>query len=90
MPKMRAKLYVTGIEERFSGDTKAGNSKSSETLHMSAVAAKEYPADGSDEDNTYAKWSPNATFTICVNNPALFGQFKVGEKYYVDFTQAAE
>ncbi|MBN9116435.1 MAG: hypothetical protein J0I36_14490 [Pandoraea sp.] len=62
--------------------------QSSEILHFNAVAAKAYPADGSDEDNTYAKYSPSAEFKIHINNPSLLGQFKVGEKYYVDFTPA--
>lgn len=59
-----------------------------ETLHMHAVAASKYPEDGSDEDNTYAKFSPGANLQINIANPALFGKFKVGEKYYLDFTQA--
>lgn len=78
MPKMRAKFQLSRIEQ-FS---------SSEKLHFNAVAAKVYPADGSDEDNTYAKYSPSAECSIHITNPALIGQFKVGEKYYVDFTPA--
>lgn len=58
----------------------------SERLHFNAVAAKSYPADGSDEDNTYAKYSPSAELAITITNPALIGQFKPGEVYYVDFT----
>ena len=55
---------------------------------MHAVAAAKYPADGSDEDNTYAKFSPGASLSLNIANPALFGKFLVGEKYYVDFTKA--
>lgn len=80
MPKMRAKLQLNRIEQF----------QNSERLHFNAVCAKSYPADGSDEDNTYAKFSPQAEFSITVANPALLGQFKVGEKYYVDFTEAKE
>ena len=47
-----------------------------------------YPADGSDEDNTYAKFSPSASCEIFVANPALFSKFEPGQKYYVDFTPA--
>lgn len=75
---MRAKLQLNQIQQ-FS---------TSERLNFSAVAAKSYPEDGSDEDNTYAKFSPQAEFSITITNPALIGQFKVGEKYYVDFTPA--
>lgn len=78
MKKMRAKLVVNHIAP---GST-------SERLSFNAVAASAYPSDGSDEDNTYAKWSPSAEFGITITNPALIGQFLVGEKYYVDFTPA--
>jgi hypothetical protein len=75
---MRAKLQINRIEQFAS----------SEALHFNAVCAKSYPADGSDEDNTFAKFSPSATLQIQITNPALLGKFKVGEKYYVDFTPA--
>ena len=84
---MRAKLQVGMVQEHFYGPDK---SKSGETLTMHAVSAKTYPADGSDEDNTYAKFSPGAQLSINIANPALYGKFVVGEKYYVDFTKAAE
>ena len=82
---MRAKMMVNMVNEMFYGENKT---KSGEVLTFSAVAASKYPEDGSDEDNTYAKFSPGATVTIHVTNPALWGKFKFGEKYYVDFTAA--
>lgn len=85
MPKMRAKMVVSSIEESFGG---AGGAKSSERLTFNAVANCPYPPDGSDEDNTYARWSPQASLQITVANPDLWDQFKSGEKYYVDFSQA--
>lgn len=85
MNTMRAKLQVGFVQEHFYGPDK---SKSMETLSMHAVAASKYPEDGSDEDNTFAKFSPGANLSINIANPALFGQFKVGDKYYVDFTPA--
>ncbi len=89
MPKMRAKMAVINIEEY--GYQREGEAfvKTGERLNFSAVSKPDgYPADGADEDNTYAKWTPLANCNITVANPALFGQFKVGEKYYVDFTLA--
>jgi hypothetical protein len=60
-----------------------------ETLQMHAVAREGgYPEDGSDEDNSYARWSPSGDFRIHIANPALFGKFVVGDKYYMDFTKA--
>lgn len=82
---MRAKLQVGFVHESFYGPDKA---KSGETLKMHAVAASNYPADGSDEDNTYAQFSPGADLSINIANPALWGKFEVGQKYYVDFTPA--
>ena len=79
MPKMRAKLQVSLV-------TPCGDG---EILKFHAVCKSDgYPADGSDEDNSYAKFSPSAELTINVQNPVLKGQFKPGQKFYVDFTEA--
>lgn len=83
MTHMRAKLRVGYVRE-FEID---GNI-TGERLTFNAVSASKYPEDGSDENNTFAKWSPSAEFTIHVANPALFGKFKAGQEYYVDFTPA--
>ncbi len=87
---MRAKLQVGFVQDHFGWTEKEGDAKPKvqETLTFHAVAASSYPADGADEDNTYAKWSPGATMSINVANPALWGRFKVGDKFYVDFTPA--
>lgn len=79
MAVMRAKLQVSSVTKHEDGN---------ETLKMHAVAASAYPDDGSDEDNTYAKYSPSASFEIYIANPALRGQFEQGDKFYVDFTKA--
>jgi hypothetical protein len=79
MPTMRAKLVV-GQVVRGPGY---------EILHFSAVCKSGgYPADGTDEDNTYAKFSPMAKLELQCNNPALHGKFNPGDKFYVDFTPA--
>ena len=92
---MRAKLQVGFVqvhEQRINAegrhDQAAAPTKTMETLQMHAVAASKYPADGSDEDNTFAKFSPGANLSINIANPALWGQFKVGDKFYLDFTAA--
>jgi len=79
--KMRAKMQIHTIEQGMA----------TETLKMSCVAkSSPYPEDGSDEDNTFAKFSPSGSLSIQIANPALIGQFKPGEKFYLDFTKAAE
>ena len=63
--------------------------ESSEVLRMRAVCKSgSYPADGSDEDNTFAKFTPGATLEMHISNEALHGQFKPGQKFYLDFTEA--
>ncbi len=77
---MRAKVKLNVITAR----------EGSEVLEFAAVVkVGSYPADGSDEDNTYARFSPNAEFKLTVANPNLLGKFKPGQKFYVDFTEAA-
>lgn len=79
---MRAKMRVTQVET-------FGEPVTSERVHFAAVSKSTgYPADGSDEDNSYARWSPQADLHITIQNPALFGKHVVDEKYYVDFTKA--
>lgn len=78
MSNMRAKFQISSIQQF----------EHSEKLNFYAVASKGYPADGSDEDNTYAKFSPQADCSITIANPAMIGTFKVGQKFYVDFTEA--
>ena len=45
-----------------------------------------YPEDGSDEDNSFAKFSPSVSFDMQVANPVLIGKFAVGDVFYVDFS----
>lgn len=86
-PTMRAKMRVTNVQT-FG---EAGQPGASERLTMAAVYKDgAYPVDGSDEDNTFARWTPQADLSMTVNNPALLGQFKVGDKLYVDFTPAPQ
>lgn len=80
---MRAKMVLATIQQH--GD---GKSVTQETLQFHAVGKTPYPEDGSDEDNTYARFSPNASCSITVANPALIGKFVPGQRYYVDFIPA--
>jgi hypothetical protein len=61
-----------------------------EKVELSCVSKSgSYAADGLDEDNTFAKFSPSGSCVIQIANPALFGAIKPGEKYYLDFTKAS-
>jgi len=86
MPNMRAKMRVADINA-YPKD----GATSQETLVFYAVSRSDsYPPDGSDENNTYARFSPSGRLELTVANPALFGKFEVGEEYYLDFTKAPQ
>lgn len=77
MKRMRAKMRITGIE-KWEG---------AERLTFSAVSKDgPYPPDGSDEDNTFAKFSPSGELRLTVANPALLGVYAEGDIFYLDFT----
>lgn len=82
--KMRAKVRVGSvIPQLHDGKT------ISEILYFHGVAKSgAYPADGSDENNTFAKFSPSVMFQMQVANPDLFGKFAPGDTFYVDFIPA--
>lgn len=76
---MRAKMKVSRVE-MFEGG---------EVLTFNAVCKTgAYPEDGSDEDNSFAKFTPTAELKMNITNPALHGKFKPGQKFYVDFSPA--
>ena len=75
---MRAKMSVSEVIRRGG----------SEVLKLHPVArSSQYPDDGSDEDNTYAKFSPSGSLELTVCNPELIGKFNPGDTYYLDFTK---
>ena len=78
---MRAKMVVGSVEQF----------ESSETLKLRAVYKTDaYADDGLDEDNTFSLFTPAADLTMTVTNPAVVGKIKVGQTFYVDFTEAPE
>ena len=76
-PVMRAKLRVNTVTVYDTCDV----------VNMTAVCKDGgYDETGSDENNTFARFSPSAAFDITIANPALFGQLRPNQEYYVDFT----
>lgn len=84
---MRAKMRIVSVTPyQNEGETKPHQVN----LTMSAVCKKEaYDATGADEDNTYAKYTPNASLSISILNPALVDAFAVDDVFYVDFTRVS-
>lgn len=82
---MRAKMYVSSITQ-----TGSGGKLSQETVSFSCVSDKPYGPEGESEDNTFSRYSPSGTLEISITNHALHGQFKPGQKFYLDFTEAPD
>lgn len=77
MTKMRAKVRITGI---------AKMSETHEKLIFNFPAKNgPYPADGSDEDQSFARYSPQGDLSLTIANPNLVGSFSVGDTFYLDF-----
>lgn len=75
---MRAKFQVQSVT----------GSEAYESLSMTAVTGKEpYGPNGESEDNTFARYTPSASLTMSITNPALIGKIKQGDVFYVDFTK---
>lgn len=80
---MRAKMRINHIDNR------SLDNYGQQTLYFNPVSKSSgYPEDGSDENNTFAKFSPSGMLSLTIANPALLNQFKEGEEYYLDFTLA--
>ena len=82
MSFMRAKLIVASVTPTKNGE----GVTVSEQVTLFGVAKSAYPADGSDEDNSFAKFTPAANLSLTVANPALIGKLEPGATFYVDFT----
>ncbi len=84
---MRAKFKVNFVNREFEG--KEGDPYRSIAVRFSAVCKSDgYPPDGSDENNSFARWSPSAELSMTIANPNLFDALNVGDTFYVDFTRA--
>ena len=78
---MKAKFRVVSVEDCGSG----------KKVTFGAVGKSgPYPDDGSDDDNSYAKWTPSAHLEMHILNPALFDKFEPGAKFHATFSPAAE
>jgi hypothetical protein len=70
---IRAKFYCERAEKPYEG---------TEVVSFQAVT------DGSEENKSFAQFTPSANAILSIDNPAAQGKFVQGEEYYVDFTPA--
>ena len=82
MITMRAKLRVGSVMTH----QQEGVTTSERLVFHGVPRNLPYPEDGSDENNTFAKFSPSVMLDIHIANPALLGKFAPGDTFYVDFT----
>lgn len=75
---MRAKLQVQSVEKPYEG---------AEEIKMAPVCDSPFGAEGQSEDNTFARYTPSGALSLTITNPDLVGKFKVGQTFYVDFTE---
>jgi hypothetical protein len=87
MSQMIAKFYVRAVTPTVTDDTTS--TVIQEKLYFSAVSDKPFSAEGASDDNSFARWSPAGSLELVVQNPALIGKFKPGQKFYLEFTEAA-
>tara|TARA_R110002020_G_scaffold34066_35_gene103968 strand:- start:4756 stop:5001 length:246 start_codon:yes stop_codon:yes gene_type:complete len=79
---MRAKVRVTGIKPY----PEEGQSTQEELTFNFPAKDGAYPADGSDEDQQFARYSPSGSLSLTIANPSLLGKFNIGDTFYLDFT----
>lgn len=85
MAAMRAKVRITEIKAYPNAEE-----PTQETLTFNFPSKDgAYPADGSDEDQQFARYSPMGALSLTVANPALLGKFAIGDTFYLDFTKVA-
>lgn len=89
MPSMRAKMVVASVTRNRATEGPNAGQTISERVYFTCVHKKDgYGQDGADENNTFAKFTPNGSATYDIQNPALFDKFENGQEFYVDFTPA--
>lgn len=88
---MRAKIRVSTVTPPTVEVLPGADMAPAQTIVAFPVSKSEaYPADGSDENNTFAKWSPSGEFKLTITNPALSNRIKAGDEFYVDFTPVSK
>lgn len=76
---VRCKVICTEKAERFN--------QWSQNPEQDNVAVKLTVANG-PTNKTWSKYTPSGEINLQITNPAAFSQFKLGQAYFVDFTDA--
>lgn len=76
---VRCKMVCTEKSERFN--------QWSGTPGQESVNVKLTAANG-PQNQTWSKYTPSGDITLQITNPQAFNQFKLGQAYFVDFTES--
>jgi hypothetical protein len=82
MSNVRAKFTVTSKVE-----THSANPYGTSNATQFSVEVRLTPVSG-EENKTWNKWTPSGSITMTINNPDAYNAFKLGQAYFVDFTEA--
>lgn len=77
MTKMRCKVKITEVTLDENCD---------QITAVPVCKPGGYPADGSDEDNTFSIFTPSGEFKLTITNPELLSIYRPGQQFYVDWT----
>lgn len=81
--KVRAKFFVKSIQHFHNSDPKAVCAEV-----KLAPCYGSYPGGDSEENKSFAKYTPQGEMAMTITNPAAIEFFEIGKPYYVDFTPA--
>lgn len=76
MQTVKAKFVVNEVTNYMGG----------QKVSMLPVQNTQYGADGENEDNQFARYTPSGEIRLQITNPALKDAFAPGKVFYVDMT----
>jgi len=82
---MQAKMQVHNVKR-----TESAGQVIQEEINMAPVCGKPFDKDGNSEDNSFARWTPCGSLNLTISNPNLFGKIKEGQRFYLNFVEAAD
>lgn len=81
---VKAKFWVKSVQHHYQGLSGAD-------IHAEVTLAPcygTYPGGDSEENKSFAKWTPSGEIRMSITNPAAIEFFELGKPYYIDFRRA--
>lgn len=84
---VRAKFYVKAVEHQHSNV----NGVNETHAEIKMAPCDEYsPGGGTEENKSFAKWTPCGEIRLTISNPDAVSFFELGQPFYIDFSRAEE